>query len=438
MPEPSGDYDDSTAAAASITDSVDEANAHAAATVKAVFAILCYQGYAFSILGVGAPFIAKGFGLDQSGIAEMYAWISLNSLGALILSRMADRVGRRRILLVCLIITPLCSLGAALSTRVAWFIVFEMLTYAAVGATFASAFVMVAESLPIAYRAKGQGWAGLATGTGGGLCVILAPLFAHFGISWRWLLAIPAVGIVMVPAMARMIPESRRWERAAASGVAARSHFYDVFGPRYRKRAVPLIAATLLGEVAGAAVATWIYYHAVAVVGLTPTMGSVILLVGGTISTAGLALGAWMAERFGRIHSIVVLGFAGMFGVLGFYWGPPSRFMWPALWLLVAHAWFATTGRGLIVAANSAVTELFPTALRGTIMGWLTLCVTFSAVFAQVTIAVLAQRMGGLSNVVGWLALLTIPCLLIWGFFIDETRGLSLEAASGEEPAAAV
>jgi len=102
------------------------------------------------------------------------------------------------------------------------------------------------------------------------------------------------------------------------------------------------------------------------------------------------------------------------------------------LWLLVAYTWFATAGRGAVVAANSAVTELFPTALRGTIMGWLTLCVAIAAIVAQVTIAVLAKPLGGLSNVVGWISLLTIPCAIIWWLFIDETRGLSLEAASGE------
>ena len=58
---------------------------------------------------------------------------------------------------------------------------------------------------------------------------------------------------------------------------------------------------------------------------------------------------------------------------------------------------------------------------------------TFAAIAAQVAIALLATRMGGLSNVVGWLSLMTIPCVLIWGYFIDETRGLSLEAAAREE-----
>jgi MFS transporter, putative metabolite:H+ symporter len=178
--------------------------------VRSLFVILCYQCYAFAFLGVGAPFIAGSFHFDQSGIARMYAWISLNSVGALILSRMADRMGRRRIVLLSLLLTPLCSLAAAISANANLFILFEIIAYAGIGATFGSSFVMLAEALPIEKRAAGQGWANLAIATGGGGCVLLAPILAHYGISWRWLLAVPAAGIVLLPMMSRMLPESAR------------------------------------------------------------------------------------------------------------------------------------------------------------------------------------------------------------------------------------
>jgi MFS family permease len=405
---------------------------HGRATVGAAFMVLTVQGYAYSLLGVDAPFIAKDFGLNQSGIAGMYAWISLNALGALVLSRFADRIGRRVIMLLCLTITPLCSIGAAISYKATWFIVFEIAAYAAIGASIASSIVILAEALPIERRSRGQGLANFAIGVGGGFGIFFTPLFIGLGLSWRWLFVIAGVGILIVPTMIRAIPESHRWEHAAASGATERTRFYDVFGPAYRRRAIPLIVATLIGEVSGAAVPTWIYYHAVAVVGLTPAKGSMILIIGGGIAVLGLALGVWLSERIGRIRTIVSLGLAGIVGVLAFYWGPPKGFAWPTLWLILAHTWFATTGRGLMVAANSAVTELFPTALRGTIVGWMLLCIALSAIGGQATISILAGPFGGLSNVVGWLSLLTIPSVLIWGIFMPETRGLSLEAAAQE------
>ncbi|MGH7934091.1 MAG: hypothetical protein ACREQN_13140, partial [Candidatus Binataceae bacterium] len=106
------------------------------------------------------------------------------------------------------------------------------------------------------------------------------------------------------------------------------------------------------------------------------------------------------------------------------------------LWLGVAHLWYSSMGNAVITASNAAVTELFPTALRGTIIGWLTIVVAIAAVVAQATIAALAAPLGGLSVVVGYLALLSVPSAIVWGLFIDETRGLSLEAAAGEDEAA--
>jgi len=75
----------------------------------------------------------------------------------------------------------------------------------------------------------------------------------------------------------------------------------------------------------------------------------------------------------------------------------------------MAHTWFFRPRFGTFVAANSAIAELFPTALRGTIMGWITLCVAIYVVASQVMIAVLARPLGGLSNVIGWVSLLTVP-----------------------------
>ena len=416
-----------------LTESTNGEAVHSRATVRAILALLNYQGYAFTILGVGAPFIAKSFALDQTEIARMYAWISLNAFGALFLARMADRVGRRRILIVSLIITPVCSALAALSYNINWFIFFEILAYAAVGATFASSFVMLAEALPIADRAKGQGYALFAISCGGGLCVILAPILAHFGWSWRWLLAVPAVGIVLLPVIIRAIPESERWQRAAASGVTRSSHFYDVFSPTWRRRTIPLFAAVLMGEFSGAGIAAWPFYHATTEVGLSSAMTSMVMLVGGTLGIIGLVIGAWASERYGRVKSIVVLGLATMLGSLAYYWGPPTHFRSPMLWLIVGQTWLSAAGRGSVVASNSAATELFPTALRGTIMGWIGLCVAIAAVAAQITISALAKPLGGLSNVVGWLSLLLIPTAVIWYFFIEETQGLSLESSAHED-----
>src|SRR5260370_33914419 len=94
----------------------------------------------------------------------MFAWISLDAFGALILSRMADRVGRRRILVWSLVATPLCAMGAALSESKLWVIIFVMGMYSFVGATFVNGIVLLAEALSIKRRAKCQSYGGVCGG----------------------------------------------------------------------------------------------------------------------------------------------------------------------------------------------------------------------------------------------------------------------------------
>ena len=351
----------------------------------------------------------------------------------MIVSRLADRIGRRRVLMWSLIATPLLAIGAALSESELCFIIFTICMYSFVGATFASAIVMLAEALSVRWRAKGQGYGGLSVGLGAALCVILMPWLARHNLWWRWLLAVPSFGFVAVPFMLRFLPESRRWEEMAARGAAQRSRFYDVFGPLFRRRTVPLMVAVFIGRLALTAERSWQNYHAVAVVGLTPAQGSTVLLFGGGLAALGFPAGAWAAERVGRSRSIAWIGVVRTIGTVAFYWGPPKDFRNPVKWLGVSHCWYAALGAASDVAGNTAVTELFPTTLRGTIIGWLTLIIALSAIASQVSIATLAAPLGGLSVVVGYLALLEIPAAIIWGMFMDETRGMTLEAAARED-----
>lgn len=409
------------------------ARAQARPVVLLVMAMLFYQGYISAIVPIASPWIAKSFGLDQSAIAAVFAWLALAYLGALALSRMADKAGRRRVMLWSMIAMPICAAGAALSSHLASFVLFAILFNAFGGAALASAIVVVAEVLPIARRAQGQSYAGLAVVAGNGLCVVFMPILVRDAISWRWLLWIAAAGILVCPLLAIALPESPRWEHAAEAGDTARAKFYDIFVPLYRKRSIALTVCTIFGTLCGEGITTWAYFHAVSVVGLSATAASVMMFLGGGVGMIGFPAGAWSSERYGRVPTVVWTGIAVAGGGLLFYWGPPMRFAWPAIWLCVAFCLLNTVSNAATVATNAAFTELYPTALRGTTIGWFALIGAGSSLTAEGAISGLAKRMGGLSNVVGWLALLAIPGSILFGFTIDETQGLSLEDASREE-----
>ncbi|HEY6419619.1 MAG TPA: MFS transporter [Candidatus Binataceae bacterium] len=401
-------------------------------TVPALLAALFYVGYAGAIPAIASTWIARGFGLDQSAIAAVFAWLALSSLGSLGLARMVDRVGRRRVLVWSMAAMPACALGATLATNLALFVAFAIALGAFVGAAGSASIVMLAEALPIARRAHGQSLAGLAAAAGAGICVFLMPLLDAGGWSWRWMFALAAAAIVFLPRMVRVIPESARWQRAAKEGEAARTHFYDIFIPLYRRRSITLLICTLLAAIAGEGINSWGYFHAVSVVGLSAGMASVMMIVGGGLGMLGFPLGAWSAERFGRVRTVMGSGVMVAAGALLFYWGPPAGFAHPALWLCASFSILNTLNNVVTVASNAAATELFPTALRGTMFGWFALLGAVGSLTAESTISILARRLGGLSIVVGWLAMLAAPGALLFGT-LSETQGLSLEAAANED-----
>jgi MFS family permease len=402
-------------------------------TVTALLAMLFYQGFAISILAIASPWIGKSFNLDGAGIARLFAWISLSALGALALSRMIDRYGRRRMILWCMAAIPVCSIGAAVSTNLAAFASFQIALYAVVGAAGSGCVVMLSEELPIERRARGQSFGGLAGSVGAGFCVFFMPILVHYGWSWRWMFAISALGVAMLPAMARLLPESERWQLSEAAGSTAKSHFYDVFQPLYRKRSITMIVCTLAAAISTTAANGFGYYHAVSVVGLSAAATSTMTILAGGIGLLGFPLGAWTAERFGRVPTVVAFGLFITAGHLWFYWGPPAHFSMPFLWLATGYWWFNVCDNGGTVGANAAATELFPTALRGTMIGWFALVSAIGAVVSNVAVAILANAMGGLSIVVGALSIVGIPAAILFGLVIDETRGMSLEMAGKEE-----
>ncbi len=401
--------------------------------ITAIVILLVYQGYSLSVVGVASPWIAKSFALDQAKLAELFAWMSLSAFGALILARLADRVGRRRIILSSLVLAPVCAAGAAMAPHPGSFALFEILISALLGGSVSSAIVLLAEELPIEQRARGQAFAACASAIGGVLGYIVIPFLLQWEYSWRWLLAPCIVGIGLVFPLARMLPVDSRWARLASTRSVSGSHFYDIFHPLYRRRAIALLVCAALDTIAGSAVNGWLYFDAVSIIGLSPQKASSVIVAGMVLGMLGFPIGAWTSDRFGRVPTVTYVGGAAWFGAFAFYWGPPNGVTWPLTFLLAAYCWFKIASGVLTVGANSAATELFPAGLRTTMIGWQGITAAAFSMLAQVMIATLIGPLGGLTNVIRCLALIGVPSAAIFGTFVDETRGLPLEVAAKEE-----
>ncbi len=251
----------------------------------------------------GLPGIARGFGADQA-VAQltMTACLAGFALGLLVAGPLSDAYGRRRPLLVGIAVYALASLGCALAPTMPALISFRLLQGAA------GAFGMVTGNAIVRDRASGPAAARLFSVLmlANGAAPILGPVLGAqllTVVGWRWLFGVLALlGVGMVFASARGLPETLPPERRRASGLAAS---LATFGFLVRDRV--LIGYTL-GRALGAA-ALLAYVSASPFVfqdiyGLSARGYSLVF----GINSAGLILMGQVGGRLaGRLGSAVLL-----------------------------------------------------------------------------------------------------------------------------------
>jgi MFS family permease len=169
--------------------------------------------------------------------------------------------------------------------------------------------------------------------------------------------------------------------------------------------------------------------------GLAPGYASLVYFAGGSIGLLGNAVGARLTNRWGRRPTSMWGTVLAIASGVGFFWVPPvpsAVAVLPALIALMAGnqlAWNAFS-----VADRCIDAELFPTSLRATYVGTARMLNAVAAVAAMFGLSWLAAPLGGLPSAIAVLSVATaLPALAIFLAVVPETRGLSLETASGEE-----
>lgn len=384
--------------------------------------VLAFQGLTLAANGVAAPWIMRSFGLDQTGIAHLFGWISLSALGAFLLARQADRVGRARVLLWAVSVEPVMAIGVALAPTPLIFAVCNIVLQSAAGAAIACAIVWTADRAPRGEHATRQAGAGLAILLGSGPCVVLMPILARTSFSWRALSALPVAIAVLLP----WIRTELRAVTAAngETGVAARA---ESTVPASHAATVvwPILASTILSTTATASVDSWRYFHLVTVSGLSPSVASALLLTAGGAAVAGFPLGAFASDRIGRVPAVALFLVAMSTAIAASFWGPPAGAPHPWLWLGVGFTATALAGNAITVAANTALTEIFPAHVRATFYGSLYLAGALGRVISQALVALLAPL--GVSTVVGGLALLGIPSAALFAWRVRPIESIAID-----------
>ncbi|WP_156993573.1 MFS transporter [Pseudonocardia acaciae] len=408
------------------------------------------DGYILSVVGVSLPFLGAQFQLTgaQSGLIGSAALVGM-FLGGLIFGYVTDLVGRQKIYLFDIGAFIVLSTLQFFATSPWQLIVLRLLMGIAIGADFAIASTLVSEFAP--KRSRGPLLVMLATmwSVGAAVAYIAGWLIVSSTDDpevWRWVLGSSVVPSVLILFLRMGTPESPRWllskGRRAEAGAALRkmlgpdariediavdegepTRYSTIFRPPYRRRIVFVCLFWACQLLPIYAISTY-----------EPTilesfglregsyLGAAVLQV---FFVFGSLSGALFVNRGRRKLLLVSFGVAAAaLGGLAALANPPTA---------LVIALFVLFGLGVYSAQcleSLYPSELFPTRVRATARGFATgmsrigaAVGTFGAPLLLSTNIQLAMGVGAAVCVVG----------LVSSYFLaPETRGLTLEEASGE------
>jgi MFS family permease len=364
--------------------------------------------------------IADQAGLSGTELGIGLAIIRLASLGGLFLSGLADRFGRRSMILTTVTIGLALTAVAAISPGYWWFVALFACGRPLLSATNALTQVSAAEQTSSSDRAKAVALVTAGYGVGAGIIAILHSLFLHT-LGFRGLFALSLVPLVLVQLLRRFVTESDRFTVAAASS----DHplpVLGVVGERIRRFYVVVGLAFAISVITGPA-NTFVFLFAQSFVHLSGGVTALMVVGAGASGLVGLLVGRYLADLIGRRVTAAV-GLAGLagFGVVTYTGSKPG--------LIAGYVLGVLAGSVLAPALGSLVNELFPTAVRASVAGWLVAAGVLGAVAGLLVfgaVADVASRFGFAAVV------LFLPVAASAGLFflVPETKGLEPEQLGG-------
>lgn len=349
-------------------------------------------GFAFDLMEVAlgsalsAVFSAPPYSSDPTTLGWLLAAMYIGAIvGAPLAGWLADRHGRKVVLIGILLWLAVTSTAAAAAPDVTWLIIFRMLSGAALGAFPPLIIAYLTDVMPPGRRGMLiMIVAGLAAlGPLGVIFLVrwLTPLQPLGLEAWRWAFLVGTVGSLIGGIAFLKLPESPRWldargrNREAEAACAA----FERSGTFLASPAMPAASAkddaneTPPFDRRRFVVLSVIYFLAPwAVVAFPLLMGAVLiekgfqlsdslLYVG--ISMAGPVVGTLLAAAFvDRIERRTALAVFGVVMIAGVVWFGLT--LEPA-WLIASALMFQVTALLYVPTMTIYAAELFPTVYRG-------------------------------------------------------------------------
>ena len=351
-----------------------------------------------------------------------------SGIGGLLFGFIADRLGRRRALMLSILTYSICSFASGLSTTVLMLAAFRFILGLGMGGEWNTGATLVAETWPIERRAKAIAVVQSSFAVGFAAAAFVAGLVLRFS-NWRWVFFVGILPALVTFWIRRRVPESPMWEEHRRTAQESRQPpepgFAALFSREYFKPTFALLFVNFFGMFGWWGLFTW----APAFLSLPVSQGGRGFSLTGTTTMLvvqqllgmfpGYASFGWFADRFGRRPSFLV--FLVSAAVLTPIYAM-VRGTWPILLMGIVVAFFGT---GFFSGSGIVGSEIFPTRLRARALGFTYPGARMLSSVAPFVIGWIWQAKG--LTAAFWLCGASFLLAAIVATQLPETRGKALE-----------
>ncbi len=386
-------------------------NRHAIVTVAICFLIAVIEGLDIQAAGIAAAGIREHFGLDSSQLGVFFSAGILGLLpGALLGGRVADRIGRKKVLIFSTAVFAIFTLCTVWVNSFSSLLVVRFLAGAGLGAAMPILITLAAEAVTPQNRGRAVGLMYCGMPVGAAILSLVAT--TEFGSHWKNVFYLGGLlPLIVIPLMIYLLPESKEYLKtqikSADAKAASQGSFKDLFNSKNLFRTVCIWVSYFFTLMVVYIMLSWLP-SLFTELGFTRKEGATAQFYFMVSATIGTIILGMLTDRWKKAYVIILMYGGILAGLIALNASSYLAQMYMAAALVGA---FVIGCQGVLYAFGSMV---YPTEVRGTGVGVGSAVGRVGAMLGPVVAGQLLVSGFGAAGVIS----AAIPCIIISAVFM--------------------
>lgn len=413
-------------------------------------------GFDTAIISGAIPYLESYFNLN----AVTLGWAVSSGLigcaiGSLLAGYLADKYGRRAVLMICAVLFAISGIGAAFSTELYVFILFRIIGGLGVGAAAMVSPMYIAEIAPASQRGRLVALYQLAIVTG-----ILLAYFTNYALNdigehnWRWMFGTQAIPSFLFLVLLLAVPETPRWlvgknrvaqatkilEKIANNmnvqeevqqiknsfGKQEKVSVLSLFDKPYKKVILAGVLLAIFQQITG--INAILYYAPVIFnqTGLGNSDSLIYTIIIGVVNVVSTFIAIGLVDKVGRrrflLNGSLIMGISLVVVAVCFHY----EFYKYYIILIFVLVYVASFGCTLGAVTWVYLSEIFPNRIRALALSLATFALWLADFLVSYTFPVMIAHLST-SITLGLYAFFCVIAFIYMFINIPETKGKSLE-----------